>query len=938
MTLSRISNSLLTSRYLSDLRQVQVQIARLLRQTSTGLSFERPSDDPAAVAVSLDLHSALKYLYQYNRNVDDGISRLQYTESAVYEVDTQLQRARELTVQAANSYLTRSDRRAIAEEMDQLLEHTITLSNANFRGRYIFSGYETLSKSFALNSNTVDGLTNSVTYRGDYGRIDRNIGIERDLQVNFTGKETFIEQTYTLTGRQLASGKLNYSGAFEINDHLFVVTPEMSLADIRDMILAEPDVEVYARIESDYRLVLESLNSCNHIKVRDISGNVLRDLGILPLGAFNLARSGPALPLTDSVGALHRNDTLAPPPGFPLTIGTGNQDLVITLSGTANDGFTQTEALKLVAITYNTIGELVAEIQQKADLAFGEDKLIVRDAGGGVIAMETYVQSSTVLASDFRLGGTAPDGTVDTASAFLGFNNAGLGPWNADSAGVDGNDRFTIDLGLSAYRVSSDEEPVDLPPIEINIDATVAVTISALVADINDKILDNTYLSGLVEAVNDGGRVRIQTTKQGSEISANDLILANAVPGAVTDPPGPADPWDTLRALGFYRDPTTGISTPPQPAAVQGTAAFPPGIAVAAGTNVLTIDLGPAASIDGTNPDPIQLTVTPGAYGGAAAFAAELNSQISRSALLRDSVTAQVRTVGAVDYVDIVTTEAGSHVQAGDLVLADDPSAPGTLVALGLAAPTIPGGGTAAGQGDILLPENLINTLIQVRDELHGYAARSSRLTDLLDEDSQGLGLFPGDTIRINSDGSSLEFKVQRFTTMQDLADKIEEKLGFQLEVCVLRDGKIEVFNPTTSVINDISIEALDRNGTNITAFEAKFANISGKLFYRGELRSSTVYEDERFSNMTQRIGDMDAGMETILSTLAVIGSRHRRLEMTIDQNEKVEVNLSELQSENDTVDMAETIIKLKEHENVLKAALGAGARVLPPTLFDFMR
>lgn len=935
--MDRVSNQQLIGNYLSDLAKVQLGIARLLRQSSTGRAYDRPSDDPSAVAVGLDLHSALKYLYQYDRNVDDGLSRVQYTETAISEVDAQLQRARELTVQASNSYLTRSDRRAIAEEMNQLLEHVITLANSNFRGRYIFSGYETLTTSFDENVNTSDGLVNSITYRGDNGDIARNIGVEHDLDINFIGKDVFLDKTYTLTGRQMSGEPLGFTGAFEMNEHLFVVTPEMTLADVRDMINSTPEAEVHASVGSDYRLVLESMNSTQPIRINDISGTILRDLGVLPMGAFNWAQNAPTLPLTDSTGAIHRNDTLAPPPGYPLVITTANQDMVVTLGANANDGATETKVLKLDAITYNNAAELAAEIQKKADLAFGEDKLIARDAGGGVIEIETFVQNGNILASDLRLGGTADDGTVDTASAALGFNNAGPEPWNADFAGTDGNDRFTIDLGINAYRTVGDEEPLDLPPIEINIDATAAVSLDTLVADINKQILKNEYLSGLVEAKSEGGRVRLETTKQGLDVTADDLVIANAVPGPVTDPPGPADPWDTLRALGFYRDSTTGISEPPIPARVAGTIGIPPALNVAAGTNIFSIDLGPAASTDGTNPDPVSITITPGAYGSGAALVAEINTQINNSPVLKNAVMAVVRTVGPQDFVDIVTVNEGSRVQASDLVLADDPSAPGTLAAMGLAAPTTPGGGTSPGQGQIQEPSNLINTLIQVRDELYGYAGRSSRLTDLLDEDGNGLGLFPGDTIRISSDGSTLEFKVQRFTTMQDLADKIEQKLGFQLEVRVLRTGQIEVFNPTTTTVSNISIEAFDAQGEHVTAFEDKFSRISGDLFYRSEFRSDTVYEDERFLNMTNRLGDMDNGMETILSTLALIGSRTRRLEMTKSQNENVEVNFTALQSQNDTVDMAETIVKLKESENVLNAALGSGARVLPPSLFDFL-
>ena len=49
-------------------------------------------------------------------------------------------------------------------------------------------------------------------------------------------------------------------------------------------------------------------------------------------------------------------------------------------------------------------------------------------------------------------------------------------------------------------------------------------------------------------------------------------------------------------------------------------------------------------------------------------------------------------------------------------------------------------------------------------------------------------------------------------------------------------------------------------------------------------------------------------------------------------------ITLAEIQTENDFVDMAEIITKLKEQENVLRASLGTGARIIPLSMFDFMR
>jgi flagellar hook-associated protein 3 FlgL len=42
--------------------------------------------------------------------------------------------------------------------------------------------------------------------------------------------------------------------------------------------------------------------------------------------------------------------------------------------------------------------------------------------------------------------------------------------------------------------------------------------------------------------------------------------------------------------------------------------------------------------------------------------------------------------------------------------------------------------------------------------------------------------------------------------------------------------------------------------------------------------------------------------------------------------------------SKNEDVDMAEVIMRLKSEENVYRASLSAGARIIQPTLVDFLR
>ncbi|MDM8534936.1 flagellar hook-associated protein FlgL, partial [Clostridiaceae bacterium HSG29] len=85
-------------------------------------------------------------------------------------------------------------------------------------------------------------------------------------------------------------------------------------------------------------------------------------------------------------------------------------------------------------------------------------------------------------------------------------------------------------------------------------------------------------------------------------------------------------------------------------------------------------------------------------------------------------------------------------------------------------------------------------------------------------------------------------------------------------------------------------------------------------------------------------IGNVDNHLETINSSRSEIGAKTNRLEMILKRIEDDNINVTQLLSNNQDVDMAETIMLLKNAENVYKASLSAGARVIQPSLLDFLR
>ncbi|SHI62038.1 flagellar hook-associated protein 3 [Geosporobacter subterraneus DSM 17957] len=90
--------------------------------------------------------------------------------------------------------------------------------------------------------------------------------------------------------------------------------------------------------------------------------------------------------------------------------------------------------------------------------------------------------------------------------------------------------------------------------------------------------------------------------------------------------------------------------------------------------------------------------------------------------------------------------------------------------------------------------------------------------------------------------------------------------------------------------------------------------------------------------NTSAMLADLDINMENILAKLSEIGAKTNRLELDQSRLEDNIINYKNLLSKTEDADMAEVIMKLKMEENVYRASLSSGARIIQPSLIDFLR
>lgn len=133
----------------------QAKLTNLQQQLGTGLRVSTPADDPGAASRILDLDKTIAKTNQYQSNIATTRGRLNIEESALATSGGILDRARELTVQSMNDALNSSDRIAIKDEVDQLIQQLAGVANTqNANGEFIFSGDLSTVQTFAKNATT----------------------------------------------------------------------------------------------------------------------------------------------------------------------------------------------------------------------------------------------------------------------------------------------------------------------------------------------------------------------------------------------------------------------------------------------------------------------------------------------------------------------------------------------------------------------------------------------------------------------------------------------------------------------------------------------------------------------------------------------------------------------------------------------------------------
>jgi flagellar hook-associated protein 3 FlgL len=181
----RITHRAVTQTALLGLNNNLASVAKLQQQLTSGKLINSPSDSPTGTNKALQIRQDQSAVQQFGKNISDGQSWLDATDTALNTAIGQVQRVRALTVKALNEGATStSSQKAIAVEVAALRESLLGVANSSINDRALFGGVTQGSAAYSA-----DGTYIGAPPVGE--GITRRVSNADRIRIDVTGAEAF---------------------------------------------------------------------------------------------------------------------------------------------------------------------------------------------------------------------------------------------------------------------------------------------------------------------------------------------------------------------------------------------------------------------------------------------------------------------------------------------------------------------------------------------------------------------------------------------------------------------------------------------------------------------------------------------------------------------------------------------------------------------------
>lgn len=246
---------------------------------------------------------------------------------------------------------------------------------------------------------------------------------------------------------------------------------------------------------------------------------------------------------------------------------------------------------------------------------------------------------------------------------------------------------------------------------------------------------------------------------------------------------------------------------------------------------------------------------------------------------------------------------------------------------------------------------------IGFRTELHQveqYQRNTNEVHNWLDNSDSALDQVNSGLQRIRYLAVQASNGTYGESELKSIAAEVEQIKADLIETANMKVNDKYIFNGTNTNIPPVNVDAepivVDFDDSKVVikvaANSELAANVDGnKVFMNGEESLFDTIDQfiaklngEIDEDMDESIADMDIFIDNVINSRADLGAKMNRLELIENRLAKQEIVATSTLSKNEDINYAETITNLITQESIHRAALSSGARIMQPTLLDFLR
>jgi flagellar hook-associated protein 3 FlgL len=212
----RISSKIMADNIKANLTKQSLQLMKSQLKIATGKRINNLSDDPGGMEKVLNYRTTLATIEQYQQNITDAKTRVEYTETVLGQINDMINDA---TTIASNP--DSDNREALAQQISNMRDQIMGLANSKYANNYLFHGQLTDAPPFDETTGAYDASAGS----DGIHRVIIGDGIQ--VTLNADGSDMFIES----------------------GDNVFSV-----LDDLETALLADNDTAIAATVDPLFRL------------------------------------------------------------------------------------------------------------------------------------------------------------------------------------------------------------------------------------------------------------------------------------------------------------------------------------------------------------------------------------------------------------------------------------------------------------------------------------------------------------------------------------------------------------------------------------------------------------------------------------------------------------------------------------------------------------